>query len=1025
MIQTNRRRESLPDPLSWASSFYQGVRRPYQWALQKISPEVPSSLALNRISEAAEKGLARAKIRTAIPSITTDLHGSIDMSLAQRGVQEPVPLKQNITHGEVADIRGLAKDPEVTRAAPLQARFEATNWNAKIAEQQSNLVNKLSAFTALLQMKSLCGIEKENTLSIIDLVKKATEGASPPTIWKLFTENYNLSFFQTLKAAWVYWLYFQTSLITNTVDAYLGKFIQNIRGNLSEENNPTRTYIFRTLIENTHDFLLSDLEASKRFACQQESGTLDKCQYRAIRKHYGSSLSALCEAFAENRVNTDSPNVKFFEKFQKIPIIGLAFMAFEWLVNKLLIQRIMKNAVLPSALENGVKNGLEATKPDKLPFVISLTQFFNAQLEKFKLELDNQKSSIAMTESPGTEELPGTIITLLRVLAIEGIDTPPELKRKIEAVTREESWYEYLSPRAQFDKKVSKTIEKTVVEGGYKLFEYLHKAAQSGELFANFLELSLKPFSGDIKNEALLRAELEEESLKFKRTSDLILDEIVESGVSEVFSGKQKEDVVTLSNRSFEAQQIVAEKLFADITAICDRMAQKIEASKQNPIDENNIQVDIALVLQHMQVLASRKELQDALEHLDGTNRNALWKIVNPLFEQAEEIQNRILALQELQDHHPTYAKVVDELETVGAKMRSLRNNPLQPTVLEALSKISERLRNYLGNEQFNQTLNTHINQIRTHSENLTAEKRVFDAIYALYPPRLPGDSTPPNGLIDQMLAYEMGTHPYGFKPRACLEEMKKHLSILSEQERSQLEQIIGNGSQLRSKWSELGETLQRIYSRHLDLNNQYTNSMNAALDKAVLWADDKKLKYTIIKDTDHEEMQAEIREISEGFQALKERAKNLKFNPSKPLTTPVKQVVSVALPAAISYFSGGLLGQIASALASFAGGAASKHLRTSNNQKVRSSSSIAQKVLGIFGMGAASYFAPAEILPAAAAATGFLTGWTGREAVQTYSETAAKKKVKEVFYKARKLSLNPRIYAAATTRVMKAMVDA
>lgn len=1078
-LQQNLPRNPYVRTSSQLTGFFNTARRtckrPIEYLRYWISPCESPTDTLRKIDAAADRGLQRAKTRDIpLEPLVSRLHGDIDLRLGIEARANRTAALNAAQVGEVADLRPLLPDEEVTRAPFLQDRVDATDWPEKREAYQKQLAEKLSVFATLLQMRDRCGLQKKekNNLALIALVKRATAEENPPSVWTLFVEHYNPTFFQKIRAAWFYCIYYLTSLISNTVQAYLEKFIENIIEDLVKKNSETRAAVFRTFIQNINQFLIADIQASKDFAYEKGHGNREDYQTRAIERHYGFSLSELCKKFSEKKVDEYSPQVRFFKDFQDIPILGWGFQAFEWVVNRLIIQRSMKYWILPNALESAVNTGIEATQPHNLPFSLSMTRFFTQRLEALRRKLeDKSKPPLKAGNFPGTEALPETIKYLKLALALEGPKTPLELRRQFEEIEANKGW--------GLEPKIAKGIEDSIVKSGDLLFRHLNENAE--ELCTLALERCLDPFNAEASNQALLEAEYNEEKLKLLRTAKSVFKELVDQGVSEAIKGADVADSWQIANDSFDDQREIARISIEELSAICTRMAQKVERSREAPTPENNVQTDIASILQIMQVIAGRKELQEELTNVKGVDKNAIWRIFTPLLERVEKLQRRVLTLQELQDHYPSHAAVVSHLHEMKDLLISIRDQfhaqprHLQNPLIQSLGKTADEITRSLGAKApLRLNLQGYIDEVSQLANNIVQEQQVIDAIQTrLYPPRNNNDDDVPEGLLDQMLGYQRGAPPQGFKPRACLAEIGKCLAHFPKEERIELERIIGDGSKLKLKWVELGEALQRIYTRHLHNKNRDKALLDQTLDKATTWIQEKIVKYKLVKKKDHDEMQVEMTAISTEVEALKRDIGGMQLNLSSYLSRPSIEVLSRALPfasAAIGWRSAQLIvepivklvkssipsmvdwrvvqfvvkpivgsaGPIAGVIASVAGGVGGKLLEEKWGTNDSSWRSIAAKTaiavagatascLGWVPAASLAYLGAADSIvqwgtTAATLATAGYTGWSATKIVKSSIESRTNNQVWDLFNKAYDFSLKPRVAKAAMTRAMEAM---
>ncbi len=1005
---------SRPTPSSsgWASSVFQTcIKRPWDYACHWVNPKTNPDETLKRIGRAAEQGLRRASVR-GVQMEPTHLQRDLDL-LVQANHTRSLSVLNAAEVGPVID----PSDVEMTKPPRLQARVDATDWKKEIRIHYDNLTRKLSAFTALIQMRDGCGVDIDN-LTLMDLVKRATEGENPASVWTLFASHVNLTFFQKLKAAWFYWFYYQTSLITNTVDAYLGAFIDRVKTDL--ENNQTRSRVFSSLLKNANQFLIADIQSTKKFAYEQEAGDLEDCQNRAIESLYNFSLSDLCQAFTIKQIEEVSPRVRFFKGFQGIPIIGWAFQGFEWFVNRFIIQSNMKKWILPQALESAVIKGLEAAQPQNLPFSLSMTRFFNGQLEKLLETLETGPVSFDSVERfPGTEMLPPVIKNLKMALALESLKTPLELRKKFEEIEKDGKWL--------WDKAIEESIEGGIVDAGDLLFNYLNDIAESGELFAYALELSCAPFSGEVQDPEILKAEYVEEQLKLQRTATNAFREIVRRSVARIVSSPVLEDSTQVAESSFDAQKVVTSKTVEELSILCRRMELKIAQS-------NNVHSEIASFLQVMQVFANRKELQEKIREIKGVDQNAIWGILGPLFDRIAALQEQILRLQELQDDHLSDTAANRNLNDIQESLASIRDqlnarpqhwqNPFTQTLAKSVSEIVKCLG---AKAPISIKLQESIHNLSSLLENVSKEQKIIDALHALYPPRVDANMMG-SGLLDQLIAYARGEPPSGFRLSHCIQEIRKHLAYLPQEECDELTQLVGDGSNLRAILPDLRHALQRIYVAHVAAKMQGTARFNAALDETSQWTKEKALKYARVKEQDHAQMREVISQISQGLSSLTQAIQKAELSLPKSVSKRGIQAIGWAAPAALGYLGGSLLGPIGTLVGGALGGVAGKCLTSHSESDQPQPKTPLQKTLDFAAgpaIAAGSYF----FLPGLSATLGEAVGtghfgWQATKTAQTAFEKRVFDQVWEIFTNAYGFTLVPRVYKAAMTRTMKAMIE-
>jgi hypothetical protein len=962
------------------------------------SAAIPTDL-LGKIERTAREGLDKGKIQN--KPVYTNLHRQIDQELSNlRNSQQVVRNTPEV--GEIAVVENLPVDPDVTLPPALQNQQRITNWHKETEVRLESLSEKLSVFTALQQMRSRCGMPEKDNLALMNLVKKATDGPNPLSVWEIFTTFYEgkLTLFQKVKAAWFYWIYYQTSLIHRIIHTYLGSFVEYTKNNLT--NKDTLPHVFRILLKNINQFLIEDIKATKNFAYEKEYGDLDDCQGRAIERHYGLSLTDLCQKFAEARIEKDSPYVPIFSDLQQIPILCWGFKCLEYLINRFIIQNIMRAWILPSALESGVTKGFEEIQPDKLPFAISLTNFLIERLEQLQKELAANKEEPLKAKGifPGTEALPKSIKYLKQVLFLmvqgkptgdpakdqkERVDTQIELRKRFAELEQGKSGGFSFIPEA-----IDEAIEKSITDGGDLLFRYLSETAQSGELFQQALKLAEAPFSTEAKEQDL-QAIYKARKSKLNDLSHSVFEKMVEKSVSKEvkerlgFKGINSHQI---ARNSFESQKKILNLCLDELQSICERMTQKLQLAEQAP-EENNLQDEISSFLQTTEVLMSRKEIAKPVEDIRSIDQTSISRRINPLFVQANEIQEKVIQLQKLQETYPRKAGVALQLKEILTSLEDLSRQPHNP-LIQTLKESVEKIYQYLGKDaRLPANLSRIIQQISDLSQGHAEEEQALTALSKLYQPRQNVNEPVSKGLFEQLIEFQQTWH---FRPpRQLLEEIAQSIRHLPEAERTELKRIIGDGSNLQAKWAELSFALQKTYENHLRLKGLKEAQFKAIINEAKGWLQQKITRYDVLKKKDHQEMEKIMKDASAQLKPLKEQAKNIE------LTLAPSRIWGAS-----TYFES-----------------------IANTPKEDSSwRSVATKVTFTSTLGAAAYFSPlvGTAYYAGAAVAGLYGLRDAGKLVVAGLKSYTNKKVLGLFNSAYEFGLQPRIYKAAATRAMKVM---
>lgn len=900
---------------------------------------------------------------------------------------------------------------------PLPGRV---NHEERQKELRKTLTNKVSVFTALLQMRNRAGIQETNNLKILGLVQQATESRAPVSLWDLFTSQYELSWFQTLSAAFFYWFYYQTSLIDNTVSAYLEAFFRNFTKGLNEESNETRTKVFRAFIEEVNEFLTEDIKATRAYAYGETPGSLAKIQDHSIEQVYGGLLSKLCEDFSQSQVMGASPQVKFLEDFQNIPVIGHAVKAFEWAINRYIIQSTMMYSILPQSLETGVTKGLSMTHVDNLPFVISLTQFFTSQLENLRTELDSEKSSSEPSHEsvPGTELLPPTIKLLLQALELEGPYTPLELRKKFE---------QHEKGQMGGLLNVAQRMETATTDSANMLFSYLHRSIQSGELITRLLELSLNPFSGQTKTEAMLRAEHREELSKFFRTSETVFRKLIRTAISPSNYADVRYKSIA-AHKVLEHQKTVATWFVQKIGALCDQIGQKIEASQGRVAPEYDIQKDLVSLSQFMQILESRHEFRDPLEFLDSTHRDEIWRLFNGLFSKIAALQEQQTKLRTQSLDHLKQAAIVRQLEAIQTTLLTFRGH--EHPLIETLQTPTTELVQLFGPQDPSALhLQNTVHAALETSHRLHLENSALESLKALY---FQADAhSAPTGLLVQLFNTAQGISLFGLTRKKILSQIAQHLTHVPAEEEA-LTTLIGDGSQITARWNEIGSTLYNSYRAHIEAKESLHNRLQSHLASLQQWTDTQENTYTKKTRESYQAMRDSMQLLASFKTDLVKDAGNLPSSLTTPLSPMIWNSASLAIPVPAVMSLGGPI-----ALGASLSAAAWRYLNPATPSTDSFTRSLVKKcatvgsvaLAALYAPGLAAAYLPAQIATAAAwtapAAAAAVAGQSLIDVGKQGTETIFFEQVWDKFTQAYNLTLNQRVYKAFFTRFLKRTTQA
>lgn len=748
-------------------------------------------------------------------------------------------------------------DPRiVTEATGPQARFEAKNWREEADKNLETLSHNLGNYAVLSYMYySICGFaEEDGGTSILELVHKASipVNGRTPDLWDLFCTEYKLKLFspQWWRCKFFYWTSYKwTSIIPNTVDAYMKEIFGEVRSKLaSRDSGQKRAFFIRSFLDQASQFLDAHNGAAKAFAqAVQPNGDLDDYKRRAIVERYGYSpkriardrglqktlakraetsamgkvmdarpekhsmhtlqqlgedyaLENLCASFAKRMMSEFSTYVPFFKGTKKIPIIGkpIAFILkpVEWILNGFIWWQMRTN-ILPAVLKSAVEEGLDAAKPHNLPFAKALTTFFTAQFTKLKGKLTAEKDdSKPVPAIPGTEKLPDVVIKLKRALDLMPHQTQDALKAKLDAMDK---------GGGALNDTVQNAIRDGIVKGGQVFLEFLTDPANHEEMAANLFDLLNVPFTGsaprDVAGWAKMGEEFEAQRKDLKREARTVFELIIEEAVEEEIAGLSPEKAAEQSRQSFEAQQAESARTFDQLHYYFERIQEKTAADSADPA--NSIHPEIAAVATRMK---SFSQLQHRLEGLEPAAREGINRVLAPLYVRAEELTARMAALQELQTKFSSHSQVREEFERIHlllgdipqqAEAAPRRLKDALPHLESPLRRIAEHLpanaQELAETRQHNQTL-------ARHFEAISKNDLILDGLKRLDPSGAGNPAQRNQGLIYRLANYQRyKRNPealrrfglQGFDQGACMKEINKVLAHLDIPEQSRLRAII------------------------------------------------------------------------------------------------------------------------------------------------------------------------------------------------------------------------------------------
>ncbi len=724
----------------------------------RLPPAPDPRIPLSNITKASSKILQDAEKLGVRPEQIDD-RPILSLPAAMTPHQTSAPSTPNIAGTAEAQAADPIPSYHVSlRTVPASTgpkeTIKTVDRKAKTDLELDKLCKKLSDFSTLKVMAiDICHIDKKDYSSLLKLVSDASTqdpDGNPPSLWQLFTTQYKPSFWQKIKAGLFYfWCHKVTSLIPNTVETYLKHFIHQVRKEISGENSQKKSdERIPKIIEDGIKFLRALNGAADDF----DKGTvstftsLDEYRTDRIAMHYGGSIwealnnkkgrdldMALDEAteiyfepgkppkgkarpgttplampymkrarrilsgeFCRKMMDAYSPHVEFFKNWKSnsfgkyfnfifIPIDGLLNWFLRW---------AMKSKILPPIFADGIDQGIDATAKHNLPFSIALTKFFSEKLEELRQEIEKpgerEPSKTSLFPTPAVKHLGDLVKEILVMLDQASINSKDDLqKRKLQPKT--------LNPEFQ------QQLEEAITDNSKILFEYLAQPENAETLFCQLFELASSAFSDSkvstddeyVKHRDQLKNDIQD----LEEDADQVFEKLLNKSVAEKVKGNQSEKAKKRADLKFRDQKQEAAEAFSQLHDLSQTMLSRIKAPDEKP--ENaavpvNIHAEIASFAQIMKTFAHREKANLQAEGLDDADREAMHRVLTPLYQKAASIEGELASLQKFQEKHLNNAKVNAESDELAKGIHSIVSFEPSPVkrfeLLDAIESIRTKI---------------------------------------------------------------------------------------------------------------------------------------------------------------------------------------------------------------------------------------------------------------------------------------------------------------------------------------------
>lgn len=885
-------------------------------------------------------------------------------------------------------------------------------------------------------MRTATGTEEPSAANLLQLAHDAYHSRND-TVWQLFNKKYpNLTAWQQFKAGLMYVLFYRTSLLSNTIKAYVKTIIKDVHEELTAKDSKTRNRFIIKFIDHSNNFLESYNSATKAYGRAEVhlEGGLDGYRKRANQAFY-KDLTQLCSDFSKALIDKHDPEVQILPSIPKVLKIG-------YLGNRL-IRYLVKSFVLPAALKTGLEEAEKTTSHQYVPFKLAMTQFFREQFDKLgkmSVSTEPKAPSKPPIELPGTEQLPAVIKNLMIALQLEPFDNKIEIKNKFDKIEQSQNF---------FDTKVQDGIETGIKVGFNYLFNFLNNPETAEQLLSSLVQSASKPFSGEQpRNPNELNETYEKEYALMESTASKAFEQLVRPVIKDFLHGPQHDITQKNETNTFVNLKNEANASLFQLSDLCERMQLKLNGHLAE-----SMQPEIAAFALTMKKFSEEEVLHFEKGNLDAPGKNALQRAMNPIYSRAQSLLRKLLYLQEYENQAIELNKTLDLLNAYHHCLNellhseNLKKDAFLSSLPEQLEKIRAKLEPIRKDEVKKDNPPT-VSYLKRCVDDL--KKIINDDIYKenqclqtleILSPTAPDRKK--KGLLEQLADFYRGSaNPYGFAFRTCLEEIQTHLKRLPTDEHDLILQILTSkphNIHLPENWKRLSDALQCSHDKHGGMIETHRRRLQKIGSDASKWIEVKQKLCTNLKDEAFENAEAELKQITIDLKATRSQADQLtvnspvRFGPNsyKYIGAAVGGLSGIA-GSFMSPFYGPVISASAGALSYFGLENVVKHGLKKEERRDAALRTLGASTIRAFG----AYFLPtlatevpipylgSATLPLTAAALGAKYGWQigqyGAEKMIDDSKEVAVDEAMKIFKNAYKFVLSNHIYHGAATRLMR-----
>jgi hypothetical protein len=270
----------------------------------------------------------------------------------------------------------------------------------KTDEDLAKFKTKISHFSIFQALLYFSGTVETDQAPILSLVKAAetetlTTGQSP-SFWKIFNESYGekMSTIGYITAGLIYFLFCdRIPVIPNIVDAYLDNVLRKMRSNLKDHAGRRTEFIDNFIKRSNAVFDVYNGAIETWANANPREWDLDTYRMHAVRGLFWKGETEEKKAKAKDAFYREL-SAAIVDRFAPDVDFGFApyYLGFiDGLIN-IWVRFLLRNQILPSALENITNQSQKATAQHNIPFFRALAENLVKQIKKIDKTFTNDSS---------------------------------------------------------------------------------------------------------------------------------------------------------------------------------------------------------------------------------------------------------------------------------------------------------------------------------------------------------------------------------------------------------------------------------------------------------------------------------------------------------------------------------------------------------------------------------------------------------------------------------------------------------